>query len=75
MQASQHVSPRHEAKIEGLIPLGLYEYVTIYSTFAMIERFFQELPCCQRADADERLAILKRVRSEPRPFLPQSENS
>ena len=55
------------AKIEGLIPLGrlgLYKYVTTDSTFAMIERLFQELPRYQRADPDERFASLKRVRGD-----------
>ena len=55
------------ARIKGLIPLGrlgLYKYVTTDSTFAMIERFLQELPSYQRADPDERLASLKRIRGD-----------
>jgi len=55
------------AEIDGLIPLGrlgLYKYVTTDSTFAMIERLFQQLPRYEQADADERFAILKQVRGD-----------
>jgi len=55
------------AKIQGLIPLGrlgLYKYVTTDSTFGMVERLFEVLPRYQQADAEERLALLKRVRGD-----------
>jgi UDP-galactopyranose mutase len=55
------------AGIRGFIPLGrlgLYKYVTTDSTFAMIERFLDELSGYDRADDTERLAVLGRIRGD-----------
>ena len=54
-------------EIEGLIPLGrlgFYKYVTTDSTFAMIDRLFEQLPRYQQADRDGRYACLKRIRGD-----------
>jgi UDP-galactopyranose mutase len=54
-------------EIFGLIPLGrlgLYKYVTTDSTYEMVERLVAMLPRYQRADADERFEILRRVRGD-----------
>ena len=55
------------SEIPGFVPLGrlgLYKYVTTDSTFAMIERFLEELPAYEKADAQERYGALKRIRGD-----------
>ena len=54
-------------EIAGLIPLGrlgLYKYVTMDSTFAMVERLLDVLPRYRQAGAQERLALLREVRGD-----------
>ena len=55
------------ATIPGLIPLGrlgLYKYVTTDSTFAMVDRLYEALPQYQAGGAEERLAVLERIRGD-----------
>ena len=53
--------------IEGLIPLGrlgLYKYVTVDSTFAMVERLLESLEDYLRAEPAERLELLRQIRGD-----------
>jgi UDP-galactopyranose mutase len=55
------------SRIGGVIPLGrlgLYKYVTVDSTFAMVERMLGVLPDYQAADSDARLESLKSIRGD-----------
>ncbi|MBL8291424.1 MAG: FAD-dependent oxidoreductase [Bryobacterales bacterium] len=55
------------SQIPGLIPLGrlgLYKYVTMDSTFAMVERLLDVLPRYRQAAAEERLILLRRIRGD-----------
>ncbi len=55
------------ADLADFIPLGrlgLYKYVTIDSTFAMIERLLEQLPRYLTADAGGRYNILKNIRGD-----------
>ena len=53
--------------IQGLIPLGrlgLYKYVTVDSTFAMVERLVACLEDYLRAEPAERLELLREIRGD-----------
>ncbi len=53
--------------IQGLIPLGrlgLYKYVTVDSTFAMVERLIACLEDYLRAEPAERLELLREIRGD-----------
>jgi UDP-galactopyranose mutase len=54
-------------RIQGLIPLGrlgLYKYVTVDSTFAMVERMLESLERYLAAEPASRLEILREIRGD-----------
>jgi len=56
---------RHAAGLPGFVPLGrlgMYKYLTTDSTLGMVQRFLEVLEAYMVADADERLALLHRIR-------------
>lgn len=55
------------SRIDGVMPLGrlgLYKYVTVDSTYAMVERMLAALPDCQTGDSDTRLAAMQSIRGD-----------
>lgn len=55
------------ARVPGFAPLGrlgLYKYVTIDSTYAMVQRMLDQFPVLCGADVDARYAALRRVRGD-----------
>ncbi len=55
------------SRIDGVIPLGrlgLYKYVTVDSTFAMVERMLLALADYQAGDSDARLAVMRSIRGD-----------
>lgn len=55
------------AGVRGLVPLGrlgFYKYVTMDSTYAMVQRLLETLPTYAEADAAGRLEILRHIRGD-----------